>query len=274
MNAKRLIILACALTWLLTAGATRAGDFDHQHAAWNRLLQEHVVWIRGGVASEVDYAGFKRNQTALEDYLGSLSAVSEDQYQAWSDDRRLAFLINAYNAFTVELILTEYPDLASIKELGGLLSSPWGREFVQLRGGQRSLDDIEHEMIRVEFAEPRIHFAVNCASVGCPALADTAYTGDSLDAQLTRAEDRFMADSERNRYNAAARQFEVSRIFDWYGEDWSADTGYPDGVRGFLMGHLERLSTGPVPQRLVAIGADIEFLDYDWALNDVRDATR
>lgn len=274
MITKRIATGVLALVCLVAAGIAHASGFDHQHRAWNHLLQDHVVWIRGGVASQVDYAGFQQDREALRAYLDSLSAVSEADYQGWSDDRRLAFLINAYNAFTVELILTEYPDLVSIKQLGGLLSSPWSRDFIRLRGKTRSLDEIEHEMIRVEFAEPRIHFAVNCASVGCPALADSAYTAGELDAQLTRAENRFMSDPERNRYHTAKRQFEVSRIFDWYGEDWNPDTGYPDGVRGFLMGHLERLSTGPVPPRLVALGADIEFLDYDWALNDVPESER
>jgi hypothetical protein len=258
---------------LASIGPASAADFDHEHTRWNELVQEHVVWIRGGVASEVDYASFKEDRSRLESYLEGLSAVSEAQYQGWSDDEKLAFLINAYNAFTVELILTEYSDLESIKDLGGFLSSPWSRDFFSLRGAKRTLDEVEHEMIRVEFQEPRIHMAVNCASVGCPALADTAYIVDKLDAQLTTAENRFMSDKTRNRYNSAEKTFEVSPIFKWYGEDWNAQTGYPDGIRGYLMSHLERLSTGAVPQRFLVTGADIEFLDYDWALNDVSNST-
>ncbi|MBS3805223.1 MAG: DUF547 domain-containing protein [Oleiphilaceae bacterium] len=264
------MLLALALAF---SGLTFAADFDHSHIQWHELVQEHVVWVRGGVASEVDYASFKEDRSRLKTYLDDLSDVSESQYQGWSGDEKLAFLINAYNAFTVELILTEYPDLDSIKDLGGFLSSPWSKAFFSLRGAERTLDEVEHEMIRVEFQEPRIHMAVNCASVGCPALATTAYVPDQLDGQLTTAEHRFMADKTRNRYNSAEKTFEVSPIFNWYGEDWNAESGYPEGIRGFFMSHLERLSTGAVPQRFLVIGADIEFLDYDWALNDLSNST-
>ncbi|WP_207308821.1 DUF547 domain-containing protein [Marinobacter caseinilyticus] len=261
------------LSLALLASLVRAEDFDHQHAAWNALLQAHVVWVRGGVASEVNYADFVADRSKLAAYLDTLSGVTEAEYQAWSASQRLAFLINAYNAFTVDLILDAYPDLESIKDLGGLFSSPWRNTFFSLRGQQRSLDEVEHDMIRVEFVEPRIHMAVNCASIGCPALADSAYVADQLDAQLTRAVNRFMADQSRNRYVGAAKTFEVSSIFKWYGDDWNARSGYPGGVREFLMAHLERLSAGATPPALVVKGADIEYLDYDWALNDVSQAT-
>lgn len=257
----------------LVSGGATAETFDHEHAAWNSLLQEHVVWVRGGVASEVDYAGFREDRSRFNGYLDSLSEVTEQQYQGWSGDQQLAFLINAYNAYTVDLILEGYPDLASIKDLGGLFSTPWSKKFFALRGEARSLDEVEHEMIRVEFTEPRIHMAVNCASVGCPALADTAFVADQLDAQLTQAVHRFLSDQTRNRYSASRQAFEVSSIFKWYGDDWSDKSGYPGGVREFLVAHLARLSVGAPPPSQVVKGADIEFLDYDWALNDVSKAT-
>lgn len=113
----------------------------------------------------------------------------------------MAFLINAYNAATVALILTRYPELDSIKELGSLLRSPWKRRFVDLLGARRSLDDIEHELLREapDFAEPRIHFAVNCASLGCPALRPEAYEAERLEAQLADQTRRFLRDRSRNR---------------------------------------------------------------------------
>lgn len=260
-----------ALLLVLPVMALAADDFDHDHQRWNALLQEHVVWIDGGVASQVDYAALAADRPSLEAYLEDLSAVSESQYQQWSDDQQLAFLINAYNAFTVELILRQYPDLDSIKDLGGWISSPWDKSFFRLRGAQRSLDEVEHGMIRVEFAEPRIHMAVNCASVGCPALADTAYVAPRLDAQLERAVERFMSDPSRNRYDKSANVFQVSKIFDWYGDDWNAGSGYDGGVREFLMAHLDRLSQGPPPPRAQVRSADIEYLDYDWSLNDIQE---
>ncbi len=254
---------------MLASLLARAGDFDHQHRVWNQLLQEHVVWVRGGVASQVDYEGFAEDRQTLDQYLASLSAVTEAQYQSWTRNQKLAFLINAYNAFTVQLILDHYPGIESIKDIGGWFGSPWKQTFFELRGQKHSLDDIEQTMIRKHFKEPRIHMAVNCASIGCPALADTAYVASDLDAQLTRAVDRFLSDHSRNRYDGAARTFKVSSIFDWYGDDWSADSGYPRGVRGFLVNHLARLSEGATPPRLEVRGAAIDYLDYDWTLNEV-----
>lgn len=270
-NERRIPLIALILGFglVLASLAVRADSFDHQHTIWNRLLQEHVVWIRGGVASQVDYAGFAQDRAQLDQYLASLSAVTESHYQSWNRDQKLAFLINAYNAFTVQLILDHYPGIDSIKDIGGWFGSPWKKAFFELRGEQHSLDDIEQTMIRQHFREPRIHMAVNCASVGCPALADTAYVASDLNAQLTRAVDRFLSDHRRNRYDSAARTFKVSSIFDWYGDDWNADSGYPQGVRGFLVAHLSRLSSGATPPRLEVRGADIEYLDYDWSLNNL-----
>lgn len=264
---RRSMLLGLGL--MLVSMLVRAGAFDQQHTVWTQLLQDHVVWIRGGVASQVDYDGFAADRDKLDQYLASLSAVTESQYQGWTRNQKLAFLINAYNAFTVRLILDHYPGIESIKDIGGWFGSPWKQAFFELRGQKHSLDDIEQTMIRKHFREPRIHMAVNCASIGCPALADTAYVASDLDAQLTRAVNRFLSDHRRNRYDDADRTFKVSAIFDWYGEDWNADSGYPQGVRGFLVDHLSRLSNGATPPRPEVRAADIEYLDYDWSLNKV-----
>nr|MCU0919333.1 DUF547 domain-containing protein [Burkholderiaceae bacterium] len=159
---------------MLLAGAVHAqgAGFDHSHAAWTALLRKHVRLVRGGQATQVAYAGFAADRAVLKTYLDSLSAVAPAAFSDWSKPERQAFLINAYNAFTVELILTKYPDLKSIKDLGSLLSSPWKPKWIPLLGGKVSLDDIEHAMLRKrgDYDDPRVHFAVNCASIGCPAL--------------------------------------------------------------------------------------------------------
>jgi hypothetical protein len=123
----REIKLLALLTLMLMSSAVFA--FDHRHADWEALLKQHVVLISNGNASQVDYAGFKADRAALRKYLDALSAVSAADYRRWSKPQQLAFLINAYNAFTVELILTRYPDLKSIKDLGSLLQSPWKKTF-------------------------------------------------------------------------------------------------------------------------------------------------
>lgn len=256
---------------LLLGPATALAAFDHSHAAWDRLLAEHVIWVRDGVASRADYAGFQGDREALQAYLGELSAVTPEQFQGWSRDRRLAFLINAYNAFTVELILTEYPGIDSIKDLGGWFSSPWKQRFFSLLGEQRHLDWIEHERIRAPgvYNEPRIHFAVNCASIGCPALRPEAFTAPRLDAQLQDGTERFLADRRRNRYLPEDDTLEVSSIFDWYAEDFQQGWQGIDSVREFLAGYAEQLADAPEHRsRIRAQETGLDHLDYDWALND------
>ena len=175
------LLLGSAL--LATSFASKA---QNMHEGWNTLLNNHVVAINHGHSTEVDYAAIKAKHSELKTYLDSLSAVTQNEFDTWEKPKQLAFLINAYNAFTVELILTKYPNLKSIKDLGSFFSSPWSKEFVPLLGKTRSLDDIEHGLIRGsgKYNDPRIHFAVNCASIGCPALREEAYTADTLDAQL------------------------------------------------------------------------------------------
>ena len=202
--------------------ASPARADDPASAQWTALLAKHVSWNEEGTASGVDYAGFAEDRQRLGEYLESLSAVSMATYQGWNKAQCRAFLVNAYNAFTIELILTKYPDLESIKDLGSWFSSPWKQEFVDLLGTKRSLDEIEHELLRgsAEYDDPRIHFAVNCASVGCPALRPEAYTAEQLEAQLEDQTRRFLADRSRNRVDVQSQTVQVSKIFDWYGDDF------------------------------------------------------
>ena len=131
---------------LLLANVSRAEL--PEHSAWDNLLKKHVTLLRGGQATQVDYAGMARDRSELQAYLDQMSRVSMAQFDLSSPTDQLAFLINAYNAWTVELVLTEYPNLTSIKDVGSLFQSPWGKEFIVLLGEIRSLDDIEHDLIR------------------------------------------------------------------------------------------------------------------------------
>lgn len=250
--------------FMVLANAAFAQTFDQRHATWNELLEQHVNWTPDGGASTVDYAGFQANHQTLQRYLEQLSAVPLKRYQQWPEAQRQAFLINAYNAFTVALILTRYPDLDSIKDLGGLFSSPWKKSFFELLGKKRSLDQVEHELLRgaADFAEPRIHFAVNCASVGCPALRPQAYVAEQLDAQLEDQTQRFLRDRSRNRMEAG--ELAISMIFRWYGEDFD----HAGGLNNFLAAHSEALGLSTVERN--ALKRDelkIRFLSYDWQLN-------
>ena len=258
----------------MTATRTaRAQAFDHSHAAWTALLRRHVVLLRDGQASQVRYAGFAAERAALQAYLGTLSALPRAGFEALGKADQQAFLINAYNAFTVELILTKYPDLKSIRDLGSLLSSPWKPRWIPLLGGRASLDDIEHRMLRARgrYDEPRVHFAVNCASIGCPMLREEAFVGERLDAQLEQQARRFMADRSRNRYEATRGRLELSKIFDWYGEDFTLGHRGIGSVRGFAARHADLLADAPADrERIRRESVDLDFLEYDWSLNDTR----
>ena len=261
-----LLALAMALSLPVTAGAP---VFDREHAAWTALLKKHVHWNADKTATSVDYDGFQRDRQLLDVYLANLASITLSQYQSWLRPDREAFLINAYNAATVRLILTKYPNLTSIKDLGGLFSSPWKSSFVVLLGQTRSLDDVEHGLLRgaPEDRDPRSHFAVNCASLGCPALRDEAYVGDRLDAQLDDQARRFLRDRTRNRFDRGTRRMLVSRIFDWYGADFDR----AGGVGGFLAGSPDALGMTPAEATDLHAGRiGIDYLPYDWSLNRRR----
>lgn len=249
------------LMLLLFSPLASASLFDHDHEAWTKLLEKHVIWL-DGVASQVDYAGMAEDKAELDAYLATLSEVTLRDYRKWNKNQQLAFLINAYNAFTIDLVLTKHPDLKSIKDIGGLFKSPWKIDIGSLLGRQRTLDEIEHEMIREKgvFDEPRIHVAVVCASIGCPALRSEAFTAEQLDLQLEDSVVRFLSDRSRNRLSGDRLQ--VSKIFDWYGDDW-------EDLKGFFAKYADVLSDETAGKSLIRSGEfDLGFLRYDWALND------
>ncbi len=239
-----------------------AQGFDHSHRAWNALLNKHVVLISGGKASQLDYAGMARDRAALRAYHDALQRVGAAEFAGWPKAERMAFLINAYNAFTVEKILQRYPDIRSIWDFGKVFGNPFKDDFFSLLGRRFTLDGIEHETLRRPGAydEPRVHFAVNCASIGCPMLREEAYVAARLEAQLEDQARRFLSDRSRNRYSGG--RLEVSRIFDWFEEDFAPRERY-------FAARASLLATDAAAQSAIEEGrAAIAFLDYDWTLND------
>lgn len=245
------------------------------HSTFDNLLSEYVTPISNGASTQVNYDGFKKERTRLNEYLAQLAKVKQSTFDSWSKNKQLAFLINAYNAYTIELILTEYPDIDSIRDLGSFFSSPWKKEIAPLLGENRTLDEIEHELIRgtnqstKTYNEPRIHFAVNCASIGCPALREEAYTGDKLDEQLEAQTKRFLADASRNKMSE--NTLHLSKIFDWYREDFDRESGSWRGtstLNAFILLYKDAMQlTEAQVSALKNDTADIEYLDYNWALN-------
>lgn len=260
-------LLSCVFSLLLPLTSAAADDL---HGPWTTLLKSCVSATRDGHSTAVDYGCFSAQRDALGDYLGALQAVDARAFGAWAGPRQLAFLINAYNAWTVELILTAWPDLESIRDLGGLFRSPWEKSFIPLLGETRTLDEIEHGMIREpgRFDEPRIHFAVNCASIGCPALRREAYREEALEEQLEDQTVRFLADPSRNRLRDG--RLELSPLFKWYREDFERGWRGSSSLEGFLARYAAALGLGDA--RVEALRNEnipMRFLDYDWSLNDL-----
>jgi len=248
----RLILAALAFS-----GAAQA--FDHRQ--WNSLLHKHVVVLQEGRASQVRYEGMARDRAALQAYLDSLSKVGEAEFQGWPKAEQMAFLINAYNAYTVEKILTRYPHIRSIWDFGRFFGNPFKDEFFTLLGRKASLDAIEHGMLRKRYREPRVHFALNCASIGCPMLREEAYTAGRLERQLEEQAIRFLSDRSRNRY--ANGRLEVSMIFDWFKEDFEPREKY----------FVRYAAALGFPGGAPPIEFPLSFLDYGWSLNDFRSSS-
>ncbi len=266
---------------LATIPATSAAQtFDHDHPAWAALLKKHVVLIDGGKASQLRYAGMAQDRAALKRYLETLSRVGAQEFAGWTKPQQMAFLLNAYNAYTVEKILTRYPNIKSIWDFGKIFGNPFKDRFFTLLGREFTLDMIEHETLRKPGAynEPRVHFAANCASVGCPMLREEPYIAARLDAQLEEQTRRFLSDRTRNRYNAQDNALEVSEIFKWFSEDWTSGYRGFDGKspamqsrEQFFAHYAQLLADTPAHRQAISERkAAIRHLDYDWALNDVK----
>ena len=263
------ILLALA-AFAMSASAL---GFDHSHKAWDDLLRKHVRYAEGGNASKVAYAGLARDRAQLKAVLAEYSKVPKVEFDGWTKPQQQAFLINAYNAYTIEKILTRYPDIKSIREFGAVFGNPWKDKFFTLFGQPSYLDQIEHEILRREgvYDEPRVHVAVVCASIGCPMLPNEAFTPEKLDAQLEDGMRRFLSDRTRNRYSAQAGKLEVSKIFDWYGKDFEKGHRGYTSVKATLAKYAELLADKPEDRAAVrGQKAEVAFLDYDWTLNDAR----
>lgn len=254
---------AAAAFLLVLSGLAQAFD----HGTWDSLLSDHVQWVRDGHASVVDYEGLAADREQLDRYLTAIQRVGKEEFRQWSGEEQLAFLINAYNAFTADLVLEHYGDIDSIKDIGGWFRGPWDIRFFKLLERERSLDELEHTLIRGNYDEPAIHFAVNCASVGCPALRPEAYTGEKLNEQLADQRRRFLSDRTRNYYEAGENDVVLSPLIGWYEDDFIAEYG---SIRRFVVQYSDLLTDSEEAQKYLvdrAAGVGIGYGDYDWSLN-------
>ncbi len=251
------LVLSAAPARAEQGGGSCDGGFDHDHATWTGVLERYV---RG---REVSYSGLRSGgRDELDHYLRALEGVCRDQYAGWSGRQKLAFWINVYNAYTVKLVLDHGP-IDSIMEIGSKRGAAFDQRFIpfeRLRGKRLSLNDVENRIIRREFREPRIHFAVNCASVSCPRLREEAYTASKLDRQLESQTRAYIRNPEMNRYDAGSNTLYLSRIFQWYEEDFTRGEGT---VAGFVARYLG----GEAAEAIKTRSPEVEYLEYDWSLN-------
>jgi hypothetical protein len=257
-------------TLLLFAMSPALGDqFDHTHQGFNRFLSHVVVVSSDGTSNRVDYSVASEEKALLEDYLSVLASVSKEEFLRFGKANQTAFLINAYNAAMIQKILQRYPDIDSVWDFGRIFNHPFKDRFVELFGERMSLDDIEHGRLRGDPAlfDPRVHFAVNCASKGCPPLRPAAFNGSSLDAALDEQARIFLSDRTKNGMNPLTNRLVLSPIFDWYTEDF----GVPErqGELAYLSRYANSLGLDDDAVRALNEGSiKIEWSDYDWALND------
>ena len=234
---------------LAATPAAAAGPIDH--SGFDRLLKKHVS-ERGAVS----YQGFKADEAVFNQYLALLSKNPPASGLAKAD--QMAYWINAYNAYTIRLILDHYP-VQSIKDIGSkikipLVTTPWAIKFFSIGGQKMSLDEIEHSVLRKKYNDPRVHFALVCASVSCPRLRNEAYIGTQLERQLDDQGRDFMNNPAKNKITKDAAQ--LSKYFDWYKGDWSKN------------GQSVALWVNKYSATKLNKGAKITYLDYNWGLNE------
>lgn len=213
------------------------------HQLWDELLQKHV-----SDDGNVNYKSFKTDHEKLFNYIKVLNLTySNKNFQSLLKDEKLAFWINAYNAMTVDLILRHYP-IKSIKDI----KNPWEQRLWKFGNTWYNLNDIEHTILR-KMNEPRIHFAIVCASVSCPKLKNSAYTSNNLEHELNKATREFLLDPTKN--SITKNKIELSKIFKWFKQDFEND--------GSLINFLNRYS-----EITILNDAKKSFKDYNWSLND------
>jgi hypothetical protein len=247
------VAVAAAGITMLGAGETEGS----MHSAFDTLLQRYVS------EAGVDYAAWHANESdrqGLKDYIASLeqTPISQLEEQAGGRDIALAYWINLYNAATLNLVLDGYPT-TSIKKLGGLFSSPWKQDIVEVEGEKRTLNEIENDIIRPRFEDPRIHFALNCAARGCPPLRAGAFVAENLDAQLEEQTRAFLGNPKQNWIDEEGN-LRLSKILDWYKDDFVKEAG---SVQAYVRPYMTKPGeAGPDEETRV------KHLDYDWSLND------
>ncbi len=216
----------------------------------------------------VDYSALQANPQVLENFITQLGSVPSGTYAAWSQNEKIAFLINAYNAITLKSIIDQNPLKGSIKDIFGV----WNFKKHTVMERSLTLDNIEHAILRKDFQEPRIHAALVCAAISCPPLRQEPYTGENLDAQLEDQTRKWLASSVGLQIDRTQNRVAISSIFNWFGEDWQVQyaaegkfTGSAKerSVLNFISNYVD-----PEDKEYLEQGNyKLDYLNYDWSLN-------
>lgn len=258
--------------------------FDHTYSLYNKLLIENVA------NAKVNYQGFIDQKAKFEAFLDTLGSVNEGEFQTWTEKQKLAFWINAYNAFTIKAVIDHYPIKRSFS-LVGIFYAPsnsilqikgvWKKLQFKAVGKMVTLDEIEHEILRKEFDEPRIHMAINCASISCPDLSSKAYTWIKLEEQLSRASKSFVNNPDKGLLiDMEKGRIKLSKIFKWFGEDFIKNYGnknlhsdYSLKENAVINFSIDYLESDEAKKYLMNNRLKIGYLGYDWNLNELPDPT-
>ena len=244
MITKQLVIL---LLWFVVPW--KALGFDHDYRLWNEVLTSQV---KNGL---VDYGAIEGDPKNLDMFVTQAAAVTESEFKTWSTSQQLAYLINLYNAVTIQLVIEEYP-ISSIKDLGGIFKDPWKMDRVPLFHQMVNLDYLEHDVIDADYEDPRVHFALVYSAKGSPNLRSYAYIADSLYLQLEDQAIGFLQHNpEKNHYDSEANVLYLSPIFKWYAKNF-------EQAAGTVLDYVKRYIPG------LQDDAKIKYTDFDWSLND------
>lgn len=241
---KKIIHTLIIVAYFIPVSAQEGNTGQVDHTIFDELLKVYV-----SPEGKVNYRAIKQNISRLDNYLDILRKSHPEP--GWTEDERKAYWINAYNAFTIKLVAGNYP-VKSIKDISKS-GSPWDIRFIIITGRKYSLGDIENEILRKEFDDPRIHFAINCASVSCPKLLNEAYLPAKLDSQLERSAKEFINERSRNRITPGLA--ELSSVFDWYKTDFLA--------KGSLIDYINKFS-----ETKIKPDAKVRYMFYNWNLNE------
>ena len=275
MNSKLTISISLSLSLLLGHGLV--ASFDHSHKDWDTILNTHVH------EALVDYSKLSEDNSMLSNYLNQLNSVTLEEMDDWSREQQLAFWINAYNALTVQAILDHYPiKTRTIKGLvvpkNSIIQIPgvWKKLQWKVAGELLTIDHIEHGILRPKFGEPRMHFAIVCASIGCPDLLSEAYTFDQLDRQLEEQTRKYLTNADKGvKFDFEKKRVCVSQLFNWFSDDFlvTPDTRFMVERRNekerIAFQFISNFITDAHSRELLqSKDTDFDFLSYDWSLNE------